>query len=313
MTDAGITGEKLPAPWRRALIDVPMTASDALQGLLLELGSVGMQVEDDETRFIPDEPFEPTGMAHIKATFDAAPGLEARVAAALSAIAPHVKGAEALELSWDDLYPEDWMAKFKSAWKPQHIGDRLWIVPSWLLDTFEPPAGAIVLKLDPGMAFGTGTHETTRLCMRAVESAIGARLPTRMLDVGTGTGILSIAAAKLGVPSIWANDIDPLAVDATRENAADNGVADVIEVHDSTVTSPDAGFDFVVANILPHILIAIVDEVAPKVAPGGRLLLSGILEERVAEVRAVYEPYGLVFEKLEQEGPWTALLYTRPG
>src|SRR4051812_36365245 len=215
------------APWRRLHVDVPAGAADAISGLLVDEGALGLETEDDETRAVPGRAMAPTGRATITATFSRAPGLEARVVKAIADLAPYVEHAGDARVEWSDLWPEDWNAIFRQHWKPFRCGTRVWVCPSWEREHFKAervgdgPA-PIVLYLDAGMAFGTGTHETTQLCIEAIEAAPHI---DSLLDVGTGTGILSIAALRLGAKHARGTDIDPVAVSAARENAVNNGVA----------------------------------------------------------------------------------------
>ncbi|HEY4221474.1 MAG TPA: 50S ribosomal protein L11 methyltransferase, partial [Myxococcota bacterium] len=212
------------SPWRRLHVDVRGAAADAISGLLVTLGALGLETEDDETRAVPGRAAVLTGRSLITATFSRAPGLEARVVGKVMALAAELHADASIE--WSDLWAEDWNAIFRQHWKPFRCGTRVWVCPSWERDHFhaervgegEQP---IVLYLDAGMAFGTGTHETTQLCIEAME----AHKPRSLLDIGTGTGILSIAALKLGAGRAVGTDIDPVAVSAARENADNNGVS----------------------------------------------------------------------------------------
>jgi ribosomal protein L11 methyltransferase len=163
------------------------------------------------------------------------------------------------------------------------------------------------------MAFGTGTHPTTRLCLIGLEDEIHPG--DRVLDVGTGSGILAIAAAKLGAIAVDAFDIEPVSVRAARQNAARNGVAARvrIEVATSVADSPFAGsYDLVLANIIARVLIELADGIAAAVRPGGRLVLSGIIEGREPAVREAYDARGLRYLRRDQMEDWVALVYERP-
>ncbi len=203
------------------------------------------------------------------------------------------------------LLDESWETAWQKQWRAQRIGRRLWVRPSFC----DPaPEGMVDLELTPGMAFGTGTHPTTQLCLEAVEQACVDLRPQTLLDMGAGSGILAIAAARLGVPSVLAVDCDADAVAACRDNARINGVAMVARQSDRP---PERRrFDLVVANILSEPLIAMAEPLAACV--GRRLLLSGLLQEQVVAVEEAYARCGLVVESRCFAQEW-ALLALRPG
>jgi ribosomal protein L11 methyltransferase len=205
------------------------------------------------------------------------------------------------------LQDQDWANAWKAHYKPFRIGNRIWIQPSWI-DIEEASDGDdgiqpddVVLTLDPGMAFGTGLHPTTQMCMRALEDSVQPGMT--VLDVGTGSGILAIAAAKLGADRLLAFDTDPLAVKATEENSAKNGVSEQISLFEGKLDQVDEkGWDVVVVNILAPVIISLFEHEAlmSYVGENGRLILSGIIEEQgVAVETAVTEAGGCVVEKLQ--------------
>lgn len=207
----------------------------------------------------------------------------------------------------------DWVEAWKEHYHPIPVGQRLVIVPVWL----EPPAGGrIPIRIDPGMAFGTGTHPTTQLCLELLDEFDAQRLPPdyRVLDIGCGSGILSSAALKLGASGALGVDIDPLAVQAARQNALTNGVSDRLEVGVGSVSELRAGkfaiqqAELVFANILaPIILRLFAAGLAQLVCAGGILILSGILAEQAEEVVAAAEQQGLRIIEQRQMGDWVAV------
>lgn len=214
---------------------------------------------------------------------------------------------------------EDWAHAWKKFYKPLRVGKNVLLKPTW--EEAETKSGDIVIELEPGMAFGTGMHPTTRLCIALIESYVK---PGQMvLDVGTGSGILSVLAAKLGAGPIYATDIDPIAIDVTRENAILNGLGTKLDteiiVQKGSVVADMAGrFPIIVANILAEIIVKLFhgefDNVPlhEPLAPGGYLLLSGIIEEKADMVIDAAKQVGLTFVERTQEGDWVALVVQRP-
>lgn len=206
---------------------------------------------------------------------------------------------------------EDWSEAWKAHYHPVRIGRRLLIRPLWAQADLQP--GDVEIALDPGMAFGTGTHPTTQLCLEALEDRMQPGL--KVLDLGTGSGILAIAAAKLGAASVLALDIDPVAVTIAQENIEQNGAAGIITQQgslDSVVTSARR-FDLIVVNILAKIIIAMCDQhLGDVVRPGGVALFSGIIDEQAADVEAALRKTGLEPTNRRQQGDWVLIEARRP-
>jgi ribosomal protein L11 methyltransferase len=216
------------------------------------------------------------------------------------------------------LREEDWAHAWKKFYKPLRIGRRIVLKPSW--EEFEAEPGDLVVELDPGMAFGTGLHPTTRLCVAALEETV--QPGDQVLDVGTGSGVLSIVAAKLGAAAIVATDIDPIAVDVTRENLQINGLslapAGPVDVRLESVPAGMAGrFQVIVANILAEVIAGLLDAKYENVplleplAPDGTMILSGIIEERAFLVEEAAVRHALEITRREQEGDWVVLFAKR--
>ena len=206
----------------------------------------------------------------------------------------------------------DWSEAWKEHYRPIRVGERLIIVPAWLES---PEAGRIVIRMDPGMAFGTGTHPTTQLCLELLEtSLVPAGEALNVIDVGCGSGILSVAAIKLGASHALAVDIDPLAVAAAVENAALNGVGERLEAGLGSVAEIRGGqfslrrAPLVLANILAPVIVQLLDGgLAELLSPGGTMILSGILAEQEDEVAEALRNKGLSVVARRQSGDWVAL------
>jgi ribosomal protein L11 methyltransferase len=218
------------------------------------------------------------------------------------------------------LAEEDWAESWKKQYHPIHVGTHIVIVPAW--EEYEPLPAEVVIRLEPGMAFGTGLHPTTRLCLRAMEDSL---LPGKtVLDLGTGSGVLAIAAAKLGARCILALDTDPLAVAAARENVAQNGVADRIVVRQGTLPGqwesspssigpapslPETGsFELVMVNILASVIVGLAPALAARIQPGGELIAAGLIQSQESVVERALRAEGLRVTHRTQEKDWICLV-----
>jgi ribosomal protein L11 methyltransferase len=202
----------------------------------------------------------------------------------------------------------EWLDGWKATYAPQRIG-RVLIVPSWL---DEPIAdGEVAVRLDPGMAFGTGLHPTTRGCLTLLQEL--GPMPSRLLDVGCGSGVLALAALRLGAGHAVCLDTDPIAIEATQANAAANGLGDRVEVRLGTLPSRprEAPAPLVLANLVAAILVELAHALAAHVEPGGTLLASGIIEPRVGEVTDALAAAGFVERSRLQDGEWISLRLER--
>lgn len=203
----------------------------------------------------------------------------------------------------EPVHDQDWVRATQAQFEPVQVSQRLWIVPSW----HEPPTPeAINLRLDPGLAFGTGSHPTTWQCLRWLDTHLQAG--ERVLDFGCGSGILAIAAVKLGAREVVGTDIDPQALRTAYDNAITNGV-EVAWVPPEALP-PHAGYDVVLANILANPLRALAPLLSAQVRPGGHLVLAGILDRQAEEVQATYAPWVQLVPFEPREG-WTSLVGQR--
>ncbi len=275
-----------------ALVDE--TAAEEAE-VALALGGLAFERRDRSTL---DKP--PVGRVGLVVYGEPDESAPARVGALLA-------GANvAAEISAFVTDDESWRDSWKAWFKPRRIG-RFVIVPSW--ERYAPEAGDVVLDLDPGRAFGTGGHASTRLCLALLD---GLPAPRRFLDVGCGCGVLGIACAKHHPSSSGvAIDVDPEAVAVTLENAGQNAVADRIAASTAPVASLAEAFDLVFANIQAEVLIDLAPSLAARVAPGGALLASGILVEQADAVAAAFAARGLALAAVRDEEGWRALHLAR--
>jgi len=201
----------------------------------------------------------------------------------------------------------DWADAWKAHFPVMRIGRRLVIKPTWRRHHVEPDD--VVLALDPGMAFGTGLHPTTRLCLVALErlADAGRLANARILDVGCGSGILAIAALRLGGAEALGVDTDPIAIEATTENARRNRLARRIRAREGSLPTNEPPFDIVIANLIAGVLVPLAPLLRAELSPGGRLVASGIFVDREADVRAAFEAAGLAVAERTGEGDWVAL------
>ena len=258
--------------WLSITLELDPAQAEALSEALLEAGAESVALgftSNDAATLKPGARMRVAALARGAAD----PTALVAAAAAIAAIAP-----PGFTLAPVD--EEDWVRRSQSQFDPIRIAERLWIVPSW---HSPPDPAAIVVRLDPGLAFGTGHHVSTRLALKHLERNI--RAGERVLDYGCGSGILAIVAGKLGAGEITATDIDPQALESTVANAVDNGVVLRAAAPESL---PPGTFDLVLANILAGPLIALAPLLAARTRAGGRVVLSGILASQAAEVVAAY-------------------------
>jgi ribosomal protein L11 methyltransferase len=202
---------------------------------------------------------------------------------------------------------EDWAHAWKAFFKPIPVGERLWIQPTW--ESGEPPAERVRIWLDPGMAFGTGTHPTTRLCLEVLDRTIQGG--ERVLDIGCGSGILAIAAVLLGAREAEGVDIDPTAVRVAQENSRLNQVSAAARFQTGICSDLRGPADVIVANIVADIIVEILPCVAERLTPAGLFVASGIIRERLQDVENAADQHGFRIESVLTDGDWVALTARR--
>jgi ribosomal protein L11 methyltransferase len=289
--------------WISAALATDAEHAESLSEALLGQGALSVSVEDADAgteRETPQfgEPGSPAAplwaTSRVIALFEPGDELTERIATACR----EVGILELPEIEFTEVAEENWVQLTQSQFEPIRINDRLWIVPSW---HSAPDPAAICLELDPGMAFGTGSHATTRLCLEWLCANIGSN--ETVLDYGCGSGILGIAAAKLGAGSVLGVDIDDNALVAARDNAERNGVR--IELRHTREPLTET-FNRVVANILTNPLCVMAPLLSGRVAPGGRIALSGVLETQAQQVIEAYAPWLVLHVGATHEG-WVRL------
>lgn len=311
--------------WMKLTVLTTTIASEIVSQMLIEAGSQGTIIEDkndvqmnqrpegqwdiiDEeiarrigddvkvTGFYPMDNRAPDTLSYVKDRVRELPG-----------IAPDVDFGK-LTVSMSTIDDEDWAENWKSQYKPFRLGKHIVIRPGWEAYDAEPEDK--VVTIDPGMAFGTGTHETTGMCVSLVEEYVKPGMD--VIDVGTGTGILAIAAAHMGAKHVLASDIDPMAVRVAAENIEINGFKDVIEAREGDLLeAADTTADVVIANIIADVIIMISSPVRAVVREGGVFICSGIAKERQDEVIEAIKKAGYGKLDIRNDGEWTAIACQR--
>ncbi|MQC16636.1 MAG: 50S ribosomal protein L11 methyltransferase [Chloroflexi bacterium] len=301
--------------WFEAVMRVDARDADLVADALTMAGAEGVTIEPaifirDDADFAYDELVDQQWT--VSATF-AEPFTSSDEARVREAVAKLSLSAPVEALTVREAAPVDWAEEWKQYYRIQHIG-RLVVRPSW--EAYEPLPDEVVVALDPGAAFGTGEHETTRLCLAAVEQYL--RAGDRILDVGSGSGILAIAAKLLGAGEVHALDVDPGTVHVARENARRNDAEDVIDFAAGSVgddwpwpTRTPEGYDLVLANISSLVIGNLMGHLAAAVRPGGLLIASGFILRDVDEVRGYLEGSNLTEVSYRSEGDWGCLAARR--
>jgi ribosomal protein L11 methyltransferase len=281
-------------PFVSLTVDLPAAQAELAASLLHELGALGLEIRDPEAPPLPGVRAPAAGEAIIVAYFSAQEAAR-QAAQALTA------ACEGARLRLEPVADQDWSTSWRAQIRSVAVG-RLWVGPPWQLP--EAPAEFTPIVIEPKMAFGTGDHPTTRLCLEAIDAYLAEHPGAAVLDVGTGTGVLAIAARKLGAGRVVGTDNDPTSVELAQENARVNG-AEGIELSGRSLEEVQGRFELVVANILANTLVDLAPQLASKV--GDRLLLAGVLAHQRQTVAQAYICQGLRARGVGQDGEWVRL------
>jgi ribosomal protein L11 methyltransferase len=284
--------------WWLVSLTVAHDTEEPASALLFDLGSTGIVTLDENSHSVT-----------LGAYFDQARNTESIRQTVESEFERAGRSEALMDVSISAVPNEDWMQKWKEGFEAVEVGERLVVAPSWKIPAKRD--ARTLIQIDPGMAFGTGTHETTRLCLEAIERHWRGG---SLLDVGTGTGILAIAAALLAPGSrVVAIDVDPQAVEVARENLAINAVSNAIELRigqPGDLTAQE--FEIVVANLTAEVIIDLSEDLTRCVVSGGRMILSGILSELAVDVEHELGARGLTPVERRVAGEWSALVAVKP-
>ncbi|WP_347104236.1 50S ribosomal protein L11 methyltransferase [Streptococcus anginosus] len=304
--------------WQELTIEVKREAEEAASNILIELGSQGVAIDDSADYLGQDDQYgelfpevEQSEQVKITGYYPDSVDIEAIASQANERLAElDGFGLETgdIELTRQELAEEDWADNWKKYFEPARITHDLTIVPSWT--EYEATAGEKIIKLDPGMAFGTGTHPTTKMSLFALEQVL--RGGETVLDVGTGSGVLSIASSLLGAKEIYAYDLDEVAVRVAQENIALNAGTENIQVAaGDLLKGVDIEADVIVANILADILVNLTDDAYRLLKDEGYLIMSGIISEKWNLVRESAETAGFFLETHMIQGEWNACVFKK--
>lgn len=309
--------------WAEISIQTTHEATEPVANIFHDLGASGVVIEDPElinsyrssgTWEYCDLPEETdTETVTVKAYLPVDNELDDKLRLfeqQINKLAHHDIDKGAGLIRWREVHDEDWANAWKEHFHPVKIGERIVIKPTWR--TYEADPADLIIELDPGMAFGTGTHHTTAMCIGMLEEVVE---PGQVVfDVGTGSGILAIAAAKLGAASVSAIDLDAVAVKVAEENVAANKVEDVVSVsHGDLLTGVTGQADLIVANIIADIIIRVLPDVPGRLKDGGVFISGGIIAERLPDVTEAILACGLTPDKVMEEGGWVTVMARKGG
>lgn len=309
--------------WAEVSITTSHEATEFIAEIFHDLGASGVVIEDPELvnsyihsgqwdyTDIPEA--ENTEVVTVKAYLPVDEELDEKLRSferEVNALAGHNVDKGPGAISCNEIQDEDWAENWKQYFHTEKVGDITVIKPTW--EEYEASPDDVVIELDPGEAFGTGNHPTTAMCIRELETLVKGGMT--VFDVGTGSGILSIAAAKLGAGKITAVDYDRTALKVAKENIEQNHAEDVITLGQSDILKQVEGrADLVIANIIADIIIRLFDELEDHLNPGGTLLASGIIADRIGDVTGAALAHGFTIDKVVEMSGWAAMVIHTGG
>ena len=308
--------------WAEVSIRTSHEETELIAEIFHDVGASGVVIEDPEefNSYIDSGLFdysnlpkaEQTNIVTIKAYLPVDEELDDRLRTFEQRVRDLAKvdgfDAGSCPIEWHTVQDEDWADNWKAYFHTEKVGGFIVIKPAW--EDYEASPDDIVIDLDPGAAFGTGTHPTTAMCIRELESAVKGGM--RVFDVGTGSGVLAVTAAKLGAGEVIAMDYDRTAAHVAQENVERNHVEDRVTTGVSDLLQSFTGkADLIIANIIADIVIRLFDELDAHLAEGGHLLASGIIDERVADVTEAALSHGFAIDKVIEESGWAAMVISR--
>lgn len=304
--------------WAEISIKLTHEATEAVANIFHDLGAAGVVIEDPKviTTYknskmwdycdIPDP--EDMETVVIKAYLPMDKDLDRKLEdmkSMLKNLDEYFNAYRQGDFILTEVQEEDWATAWKDYFHPIKVSEHIVIKPSW--EEYIAQENEIIIELDPGMAFGTGTHHTTVLCLRLLDEMV--KKGQTIFDVGTGSGILAVAAAKLGAEKVRAIDLDTVAVGVAKENATINHVDDIVQVaHGDLLTGISGQADIIVANIIADVIINLVQDIRPRLKFTGHFIASGIISDRVSDVTAAMIENGFSIDKIVEEGGWAAIV-----
>jgi len=308
--------------WARISVVTTHEGADLIANILMELGAAGTEIDDPSlvNEYIDAGLWDYTDLPRAEdtetVTVRAYLPEDARLESSLLALAERIAALRhagaalgAGTISHSFVADEDWAETWKAYIHTEKIGERIVIRPTW--EEYTPSADEIVIELDPGAAFGTGAHATTAMCLRWLEHLVSPGM--RVYDVGCGSGILAVAAAKLGAGEVIAMDYDPVAVSVAEENIRQNNVHNVVACESDLLSACEgaAPAELITANIIADVIVRLFAQLDRHLAPGGTLLASGIIDDRIADVEHAAAQHGFTVLDMTCEKEWAAMIIRR--
>ncbi len=305
--------------WNEIKIVLNESGLEYIQGILYTMDVKGISIEDPSDILGREQGPLTWDFADInifeygrdKAVVKAYFNIDVDVKEVIGEITDKVEKAKALgveigeyEIFSEEVNEKDWANEWKKYYKPIKVGEKFVVKPLW--EEYEAKGDEIILHMDPGMAFGTGTHETTRMCLEAIEDYM--KQDTRVFDIGTGSGILAIGASKLGAKDVVGVDLDIVAVDSAKENVGYNKLENVEILHGNLMDVVEGTADIIVANIIAEIILVLIDDVKKMINENGVFISSGIIREKEAMVTQALQEKGFQIIEVRREGEWVCIV-----